>query len=60
MIYSDNETFWLNRRAQLIAERTGWPLPIARSEAGAELVRMRQRPACEVVVLAERQRRITE
>jgi hypothetical protein len=54
MIYSESETAWLDWRAELIAERTDWPLPIARSEAAAEMVRMRTRPACKVVALAER------
>jgi hypothetical protein len=31
----------LDRRAEKIAEERGWPLPIARSEAAAEMVRMR-------------------
>jgi hypothetical protein len=44
----------LDLRAEKIAEERGWPLPIARSEAAAEMVRMRERPACKVVVLAER------
>jgi hypothetical protein len=54
MIYRESESAWLDRRAELIAERTGWPLPIARSEAAAELVRTRARPACKVTALAER------
>lgn len=37
------ETAWLNLRAEKIAEERGWPLLIARSEACAELVRMRTR-----------------
>ena len=41
MLYSDSETAWLNLRADKIAEERGWPLPIARSEAAAEMVRMR-------------------
>jgi hypothetical protein len=53
MLYSDSEKVWLDWRAEKISERTGWPEPIAWSEAAAELVRMRQRPACKVLVLAE-------
>jgi len=34
---------WLDRRAAKIAKERGWPLPIARSEAAAEMVRMRTR-----------------
>src|SRR5690606_31854628 len=54
MLYSESETAWLNCRAEKIARARGWPLPIARSEAAAEMVRMRQRPACKVIMLAER------
>jgi hypothetical protein len=53
MLYSESERAWLDRRAVEVAERTGWPEPIARSEAAAEIVRMRQRSACKVVVLGE-------
>ena len=41
MLYSESETAWLDLRAEKIAEERGWPLPIARSEAAAELVRSR-------------------
>lgn len=41
MPYSESETAWLNRRAEKIAEESGWPLPIARSAAEAELARSR-------------------
>ena len=41
MLYADSETAWLDRRAAKIARERGWPLPIARSEACAELVRNR-------------------
>jgi hypothetical protein len=34
VLYSDSEHAWLTHRAEL-AERTGWPLPIARSGADA-------------------------
>lgn len=57
MLYSESEMAWLDRRAVEVAEPTGWPVPIARSEAAAELVRMRQRPAGRVV-FAERRRSI--
>jgi hypothetical protein len=53
MLYSESERAWLDRRAVEVAERAGWPQPIARSEAAAEMVRMRQRPICKVLVLAE-------
>ena len=46
MLYSDSEAAWLDRRAEKIAEERGWPLPIARSEAAADMVRMRTRKAC--------------
>jgi predicted NAD/FAD-binding protein len=54
MLYSESERAWLDRRAVEVAERTGWPEPIARSEAAAEMVRMRQRPACKVLEFAKR------
>lgn len=41
MLYSDSESVWLNRRAERIAQERGWPLPVARSEAEAELTRGR-------------------
>lgn len=56
MIYSESETAWLDRRALEVQARTGWPLPIARSEAAAEMVRMRERPTCPVIKLAARRR----
>jgi hypothetical protein len=44
MLYSDSEKAWLERRAETISEERGWPLPIARSEAAGEMVRMRREP----------------
>lgn len=41
MIYDSSESAWLTRRAERIAEDRGWPLPVARSEAEAELTRSR-------------------
>lgn len=41
VLYSESESAWLALRAEKIAEEQGWPLPIARSEAAAELVRTR-------------------
>lgn len=41
MLYSESEHAWLDRRAEKIARERGWPLPIARSEAAAELARGR-------------------
>jgi hypothetical protein len=38
VLYSATEKAWLDRRAVKIAENRGWPLPIARSEAAAEMV----------------------
>lgn len=49
MLYSESETAWLNRRAENISKELGWPLPIARSEACAELVRMRTRESAVVL-----------
>jgi hypothetical protein len=49
MLYSDSETAWLNLRAEKIAAERGWPLPIARSEAAAEMVRMRTREPAPVL-----------
>lgn len=50
MLYSESEKAWLARRAEKIARERGWPLPIARSEAEAELVRLRQRGRCAAVL----------
>ncbi len=55
-IYTDSEKAWIERRARKIAKETGWPLPIARSEAMAELVRMRQRPKGAVLPLRDKSR----
>jgi hypothetical protein len=44
MLYSDSEKAWLERRAETISEERGWPLPIGRSEAAGEMVRMRREP----------------
>jgi hypothetical protein len=49
MRYSESETAWLNLRAEKIAEERKWPLPIARSEAAAEMVRMRTRKPAPVL-----------
>lgn len=46
MLYSESESAWLARRAEQIASERGWPLPIARSEAEAELVRSRVTGRC--------------
>jgi hypothetical protein len=50
-IFSDSENEWLERRARKIARETGVPLPIARSAAMAELVRLREKPKADVVEL---------
>jgi hypothetical protein len=52
MLYSKSETTWLDRRAERIAEERRWPLPIARSEAEAELGRLRSKPTAIVLKLA--------
>lgn len=49
MLYSQSEINWLDRRADKIAQERGWPLPIARSEACAELVRMQARKPAAVL-----------
>ena len=43
----------------MIAKARGWPLPVARSEAIADLVRMQAGPSAGVVVLADHRRAIT-
>lgn len=50
MIYSESESAWLNRRADKIVDERGWPLPIARSEAEAELTRTRLSGSSAVVL----------
>ena len=54
MRYSDSEAAWLERRAEKIARERGWPVPIARSEAAAELVRMQTRTPAVVLDLRPR------
>lgn len=58
MIYDRSEASWLERRAANIANARGWPLPVARSEAEAELIRSRAsgRTAQIVPILAVRSR----
>ena len=38
-VFSGEQTVWLNRRATEISRERAWPLPIALSEAMAEIVR---------------------
>ena len=54
MRYDDSEHAWLDRRAAEIARETGWPLPIARSEAAAQLTRGRRSGRAAGVILLER------
>lgn len=54
MIFSESEEAWLKRRAEKIARENGEPLPIARSIAMRELVRMQQNPKAEVVPLTRK------
>jgi len=56
MLYSDSERAWLDRRALLIRERTGWSLPLAHSEAAVELARSRKRPVCKILPFRRRVR----
>lgn len=48
MRYSKDEERWIERKAKEIARKTGWPYPIARSEAMAEFVRIQNRPKASV------------
>lgn len=41
MLYDESEQRWLDHRAAEIAAERGWPLPVAHSEAQAELTRSR-------------------
>jgi hypothetical protein len=43
MLYSGSEKAWMDWRAEKISDERGWPLSIAKSEAAAEMVRMRTR-----------------
>ena len=54
MRYDDSEHAWLDRRAADIARETDWPLPIARSEAAAQLTRGRHSGRVAAVVLLGR------
>jgi hypothetical protein len=51
MYYSESEEAWLELRAKKIAEETDCPLPVARSEAMAQLVRNRAMPKASVTEL---------
>ena len=53
MHYSRDEEGWLDRKAREISRETGWPLPIARAEARAELVRIRQHPKANVIPIQQ-------
>lgn len=50
MLYLNSESEWLDRRAKRIAGERGWTLPIARSEAEAELARSRLGGRSAVVI----------
>lgn len=50
-LLSDSEKAWLERRAADIARETGEPLPVGRSEAMAQLVRLRALPKADVIPL---------
>lgn len=39
MIWSQSEQAWPERRARMISQDKAWPLPVALSEAAAQLVR---------------------
>ena len=60
MLYADSEIAWLGRQAEKFASGRDWPLPIARSEAAAELVRMRSREAAVVLQFQPRSASIPE
>ena len=49
MHYSRDEDGWIERKAREIAQRTGWPLTIARAEAMAEFRRTQDRPKAQVI-----------
>ena len=51
MYYSGDEEGWIERKAQEIARDRGWPLPMARSEAIAELRRLQDQPKAPVCSL---------
>ena len=53
MYYSPDEKGWIERKAQQIARETGWPLPIATSEAMAEFRRMQDRPKATVTPIGQ-------
>jgi len=42
MFYTPDEHGWITKKSREIAHKTGWPLPVARSEAMAELRRLRR------------------
>ena len=48
---SESEKKWLDRRAKDIALKTGEALPIARSAAIAQLIRLRAMPKADVIQL---------
>ncbi len=54
MHYSRDEEGWIERKAREIAQRTGWPLPIARAEAMAEFRRIQDRPKAPVIPFGQR------
>jgi hypothetical protein len=53
MYDSPDDKGWIERQAKQIAQKTGWPLPIAKSEAMAEFVRIQQKPRASVVAISQ-------
>ena len=58
MFYSTDEDGWLERKGWEIAAKTGWPMPICKSEAMADLQRLKQRPKATVTQIAQREQRM--
>ena len=57
MRFSESEEAWIDRRAEKFARELGLTLPIARSEAIAELLRLQRKKKAEVIELKSRDRK---
>jgi len=53
-IFTESEQEWLDRRAEKISAETGEPLPMARTQAMVQLVRLKSLPKAQVIQFKRR------
>lgn len=57
-LFSESEQEWLDRRAEKLSVETGEPLPVARTKAMAQLLRLKHQPKAQIVPFSPRFRRL--